>query len=100
MNSDRHLTARAGVAPGNNETAGKQRSGKVRRGNKCLQTGLVLAAHSAAWTKGTYLRSLYLALYKHPCHQGPERAWLRRFGIVNRQPSSASREFFGLLDTA
>lgn len=60
--SDRHLTAWAGVAPGNNETGGKQRSGKVRRGNKYLQSGLVLAAHSAARTKNTYLRALYFRL--------------------------------------
>jgi len=57
--SDRHLTAWAGVAPGNNETGGKRRPAKVRRGNKYLQSGLVLAAHAAARTKQTYLRSLY-----------------------------------------
>lgn len=32
--SDRHITAWAGVAPGNNETGGKQRSGKARKGNR------------------------------------------------------------------
>jgi transposase len=32
--SDRHLTAWAGVAPGNNESGGKRLSGKARRGNK------------------------------------------------------------------
>ncbi|MCX6027618.1 MAG: transposase [Chloroflexi bacterium] len=57
--SDRHLTAWAGVAPGNNETGGKRRPAKVRRGNKYLQAGLVLAAHAAARTKQTDLRSLY-----------------------------------------
>ena len=57
--SDRHLTAWAGVAPGNNETGGKRRSGKTRKGNRYLQRGLVLAAHAAARTKHTYLRSLY-----------------------------------------
>jgi len=57
--SDRHITAWAGVAPGNNETGGKRRSGKTRQGNKYLQRALVLAAHSAARTKHTYLRALY-----------------------------------------
>jgi transposase len=57
--SDRHLTAWAGVAPGNNETGGKRRSGKTRKGNRYLQRGLVLAARAAARTKHTYLRSLY-----------------------------------------
>jgi transposase len=32
--SDRHLTAWAGVAPGNNETGGKRRTGQTRQGNK------------------------------------------------------------------
>ena len=57
--SDRHLTAWAGVAPGNNETGGKRRSGKTRKGNRYLKRGLVLAARAAARTKHTYLRSLY-----------------------------------------
>jgi len=69
--SDRHLTAWAGVAPGNNETGGKQRSGKVRKGNKHLQRGLVLAAHAAARTKQTYLRSLY---YRVATRRGKARA--------------------------
>lgn len=60
--SDRHLTAWAGVAPGNNETGGKQRSGKTRKGNQYLQRGLVIGAHAAARTKQTYLHSLYARL--------------------------------------
>ncbi len=69
--SDRHLTAWAGVAPGNNKTGGKQRSGKVRKGNKHLQRGLVLAAHAVARTKQTYLRSLY---YRVATRRGKARA--------------------------
>jgi transposase len=57
--SDRHLTAWAGVAPGNNETGGKRRASQTRQGNKYLCSGLVLGAHGAARTKGTYLQSLY-----------------------------------------
>ncbi len=57
--SDRHLTAWAGVAPGNNETGGKRRAGQTRQGNKYLCSGLVLGAHGAARTKGSYLQSLY-----------------------------------------
>jgi hypothetical protein len=47
------------VAPGNDESAGKQRSGKTRRGNRTLRTGLTQLAHAAARTKGTYLSALY-----------------------------------------
>jgi transposase len=57
--SDRHLTAWAGVAPGNNQTGGKSRASKTRQGNKYLRLGLVLAAHGAARTKHTYLQALY-----------------------------------------
>jgi transposase len=56
--SDRHLTAWAGVAPGNNESGGKKLSGKARRGNKYLRRILTLAARAAAQTKATYLRAM------------------------------------------
>jgi transposase len=69
--SDRHLTAWAGVAPGNYETGGKSHSGKARQGNKYLQRALVLAAHAAARTKHHYLRSLY---YRLAARRGKARA--------------------------
>jgi transposase len=56
------LAAWTGVAPGNDESAGKQRSGKTRRGNRTLRTGLTQLAHAAARTKGTYLSALYQRL--------------------------------------
>jgi transposase len=58
----RHITAWAGLAPGNNETGGKQRSGKTRKGNQHLKSALVVGAHAASQTKTTYLRSLYYRL--------------------------------------
>jgi transposase len=48
----RHLAAWAGVSPGNNESAGKRKGGKARRGNVYLKTILVGAATSAARVKG------------------------------------------------
>jgi transposase len=54
-----HLASWAGVAPGNNESAGKKRSGKVKKGNKPLGVILNQAAHSAAHTKNTYLSAQY-----------------------------------------
>lgn len=53
------LAAWAGVAPGNNESAGKRFSGKTRPGNKALRVALVQAAHAAAHTKNTYLSAQY-----------------------------------------
>jgi transposase len=47
------LAAWRGVAPGHEESAGKQRSGKIRTGHHLLRTGLTPLAHAAARTKGT-----------------------------------------------
>lgn len=69
--SDRHITAWAGVAPGNNETGGKQRSGKTRKGNKYLRRALVLAAWGAVRSRANYLRSMY---YRLAAHRGKPRA--------------------------
>jgi transposase len=71
--SDRHLTAWAGVAPGSNESGGKQLSGKARRGNKYLRRILTLVARAAASTKDTYLRALY---YRLKSRRGASRAAL------------------------
>lgn len=50
-----HLASWAGICPGNNESAGKTRSGKTRKGSGWLRTELTGAAKAAARTKGTYL---------------------------------------------
>lgn len=57
--SANHLAAWAGLAPGNNESAGKRLSGKTRRGNKALGAALNQAAHAAAHMKNTYLSAQY-----------------------------------------
>jgi transposase len=54
-----HLAAWAGVAPGNNESAGKQYSGRTRQGDKPLKVALTQMAHAAARTKHTYLSAQY-----------------------------------------
>jgi transposase len=54
-----HLASWAGVCPGNNESAGKRRSGKTRKGSKRLRSALTEAAHAAARTKGSYLSAHY-----------------------------------------
>ena len=57
--TDKHLASWAGVAPGNNESAGKHRSGKTPPGNRYLRKGLVQAARGASRKKDTYLKSKY-----------------------------------------
>jgi transposase len=54
-----HLAAWAGVAPGNNESAGKRYSGTTRHGDRALTVALVQAAHAAARTRNTYLSAQY-----------------------------------------
>jgi len=54
-----HLASWAGMCPGHNESGGKRRSGKTRKGNSWLRSTLVEAAHGAAHTKDTYLASQY-----------------------------------------
>jgi transposase len=57
--SEKHLAAWGGMAPGNNESAGKQFSGRRRQGNNPLSVALVQAANAAAHTKNTYLAAQY-----------------------------------------
>lgn len=57
--SAKHLASWAGMCPGQNESAGKRRSGKTRKGNRWLRQTLVEMAHAAAKTKGTYLAAQY-----------------------------------------
>jgi transposase len=57
-----HLASWAGVCPGHDESAGKRRSGKIRKGSPWLRTALVEAAHGASRTKNTYLGAQYRRL--------------------------------------
>ena len=68
-----HLAAWAGVCPGNHESAGKQKSGRTRKGNVHLRTILVGAAISASRTKGSYLKDKF---YRLKARRGALRAAL------------------------
>lgn len=66
-----HLASWAGMCPGNNESGGKRRSGKTRRGSPWLRRALVEAAHGAARTKQKYFQTLYRRL---AARRGKQRA--------------------------
>lgn len=66
-----HLASWAGMSPGNNESAGKRRSGHTTKGNRWLKRILVQAAWAASRTKGTYLAAQYRRLAKR---RGRKRA--------------------------
>ena len=57
--SHNHIASWAGICPGSNESAGKNKSGRITKGNKYLRTLLVEIGWSASRTKNTYLSSKY-----------------------------------------
>jgi len=54
-----HLASWAGQCPGNDQSAGKRRSGRTRKGSKNLNIALKDAAMAATRTNGSYLQALY-----------------------------------------
>jgi transposase len=54
-----HLASWAGMCPGNDESAGKRRSGKTRKGDQWLRAALIEAAQAAARTRRSYLAAQY-----------------------------------------
>lgn len=60
--SERHLSKWAGICPGNNESAGKRRSGRTSKGNALLRTTLVQCAQVASMTKNTFFAAQYSRL--------------------------------------
>lgn len=54
-----HLASWAGVCPGSNQSAGKNKSGRITYGNKYLRSLLVECGWAASRTKNTYLSSKY-----------------------------------------
>lgn len=57
-----HLASWAGLCPGNNESAGKRRSGKTTKGNQPLRAALNQAAHAAGRSRGSSLGAQYRRL--------------------------------------
>lgn len=62
-----HIASWAGMCPGQHESAGKQRSGRARKGNAALRSVLCEVAWAAGRTKDTYLSAHF-------------RRFCRRFG--------------------
>ena len=73
--SPRHLASWAGQCPGNDQSAGKRRSGKTRDGSKWLDFALEEAAVATIRSKGHYLEAQYRRLK-------PRRGHKRALGAV------------------
>jgi len=59
FSSAKHLASWAGMCPGNNESAGKQKSSKTRKGNQTLRTTLVECAKAASRKNGCSFQDQY-----------------------------------------
>jgi len=57
--SDANLVSWACICPRSDESAGKRRSTRIRKGSPWLKTVLVQSAHSAVRMKGTYFQALF-----------------------------------------
>ena len=69
--SHKHLSSWAGMCPGNNESAGKRKSGKTPKANCWLRGALGEAAWAASHTKSTYLSALF---HRIAARRGKKRA--------------------------
>ena len=66
-----HLASWAALCPGNNESAGKHKSGKTRKGNRWLRTALIEAAAGASRAKESALQARFRRVLRH---RGPQKA--------------------------
>lgn len=66
-----HLISWAGLCPGNDESAGKRRSTRMRKGAPWLKTTLIQCAWAAARKKGSYLQAQF---YRLRARRGAKKA--------------------------
>ena len=66
-----HAASWAGLCPGQEESAGKRKSGRMRRGNVWLRRALTQAAWGASMTKGSYFKAFY---HRLAARKGKKRA--------------------------
>ena len=71
--TDAHISAWAGLCPGDNESAKKRRSGKTRKGNALLRTTLITCAHSAVRNKQSYFYAQFMRI---SARRGRKRAYV------------------------
>ncbi len=64
-----HLASWAGMVPGNQESAGKRKGSRIRRGSPWLRSALVEAANGASHTKSGYLSAQFHRLAARRGHK-------------------------------
>jgi transposase len=73
-----HLASWAGLCPGNNESAGKSRSGRMRKGSVWLRTALIQAAWAASRTRGRTWRASSVGSRRVEAASERRRRWPTR----------------------
>ena len=68
-----HISSWAGMCPGDNQSAGKRKSGKTRKGNALLRTTLITCAHAAVKDKSSYFYAQFMRI---SAHRGKKRAYV------------------------
>lgn len=71
--TDAHISSWAGMCPGDNQSAGKRKSGKTRKGNALLRTTLITCAHAAVKDKSSYFYAQFMRI---SAHRGKKRAYV------------------------
>jgi transposase len=66
-----HAASWAGLCPGEDESAGKRKSGRTRRGNVWLRRALTQAAWGASMKRGSYFKAFY---HRLAARKGKKRA--------------------------
>jgi transposase len=69
--SEQHLASWAGVCPGNNQSGGKRKSGRITQGNRWLKATLNQCAWAAGRKKDSYLSAQFRRVC---CRRGVKRA--------------------------
>ena len=70
---DAHIASWAGLCPSDNESAGKRKSGKTRKGNALLRETLINCAHAAVKNKKSYFYAQFMRI---SAHRGKKRAYV------------------------
>ena len=101
-----HLVSWAGMCPGNNESAGKSRRAKPRKGDVWLRRALGLAASGAVRKKGCFLGAKYRRIASR---RGKARAMVAvghtilqivHYLLATRQPyAELGADFYDKVDT-
>ena len=91
-----HLASWAGLCPGNNESAGKRRSGKTNFGNHNLKTMLVQVAWAAARSKKSYFHAQYHRIKSRRGHKRAVMAVAHSMLLIAWHLLAANREYVDL----